>query len=300
MTECPRCGRCAEPGITTCPADGSRMTPVPTVPRVIDGRYRLEQVIGRGGMGAVYRGWDTQLEREVAVKIVRAELLSGEQAQLRFRRDAQIVERLRHPAIVAIYEFGTFAAGGAYLVMEFVRGEDLRRVLQRERHLEPDRAAEILTSVCAGVEAAHRDGVLHLDLKPENVLLSGADGAAKILDFGFARALDERHERSGRIIIGTPAYMAPEQLRGEAPDARADVFSLGVIAYEMLSGDLPFGRGSLAEVVFAQTRGLRPPGAALGSAAIERAIRAALDPDVDRRPASLQAFAHLLRAALRM
>ena len=289
MTECPRCGRCAEAGVTTCPADGSRMTPVPSVPRLIDGRYRLEQVIGRGGMGAVYRGRDTQLEREVAVKIVRADLLNGEQAQLRFRRDAQIVERLRHPAIVAIYEFGAFAGGGAYLVMELVRGQDLRRVLQREGRLEPDRAAEIMTSVCAGVEAAHRQGVLHRDLKPENILLPESDGAARVLDFGLGDGL----------IAGTPAYMSPEQLRGEAADGRTDVFSLGVIAYEMLTGELPFGRGSFGEVALAQARGVRPrPGAI--PPGVDRAVRAALDADVDRRPPSPQAFAHMLNAALRM
>src|SRR5687768_3585647 len=289
MTECPRCGRCAEAGVTTCPADGSRMTPVPSVPRLIDGRYRLEQVIGRGGMGAVYRGRDTQLEREVAVKIVRAELLDGAQAQLRFRRDAQIVERLRHPAIVAIYEFGTFAAGGAYLVMELVRGQDLRRLLQREGHLEPDRAAEILASVCAGVEAAHRQGVLHRDLKPENILLPESDGAARVLDFGMGDGL----------IAGTPAYMSPEQLRGQATDGRTDVFSLGVIAYEMLTGELPFGRGSFGEVALAQARGVRPPPGAIAPG-VDRAIRAALDADVDRRPPSPQALAHMLSAALRM
>jgi eukaryotic-like serine/threonine-protein kinase len=195
-------------------------------------------------------------------------------------------------------------------VMELVRGEDLRRVLQREGRLEPDRAARILSAVCGGIEAAHREGVLHRDLKPENILLPGGEVEAKVLDFGVAKVVEDTRDHAGvadpgtiltmeGMIIGTPAYMAPEQLRGGPSDARTDVFSLGVIAFEMLSGELPFGRGSLAEVVLAQARGVPPLGAA-NRPALERAVRTALEPDADRRPASPQAFAHLVCAALEL
>jgi serine/threonine-protein kinase len=311
MGECPRCGRCEDGAVRLCPADGTPMRLVPTVPRVVDNKYRIEQLLGRGGMGAVYRARDVRLERLVAVKVVRAELLGDADARRRFRREAQIVARLQHPAIVAVYDYGTLDSGGAYLVMELVRGEDLRRVLLREGRLEPLRASRILTSVCGGIEAAHREGVLHRDLKPENILLPGGDADAKVLDFGVAKVVaDEQREAlpegldpgtmvtAQGMIVGTPAYMAPEQLRGAAADARTDVFSLGVIAYEMFSGELPFGRGSLAEVVLAHARGVPPLKGPDLAPAIDRAVRAALEQDADRRPASPQAFAHLVRAAV--
>jgi GAF domain-containing protein len=309
MMECPRCGRCEDADVRHCPADGSTMKPSANVPRVIDGKYRLEQLLGRGGMGAVYRARDMRLDRLVAVKVVRGELVGDPDARRRFRREAQIVARLQHPGIVSVFDYGTVPAGAAYLVMELVRGEDLRRVLVREGRLEPDRAARILSSVCAAIEAAHREGVLHRDLKPENILLPGDDTGAKVLDFGVAKVIaQDRHDTSltsgeaptiltlEGAVVGTPAYMAPEQLRGHTPDARTDVFSLGVIAYEMLTGVLPFGRGSLADVVLAQARGpaavddsLPPP--------LARAVSAALETDPDRRPPSPIAFAHLINAA---
>ena len=314
MMECPRCGRCEDAGVATCPADGTPMRPVPAVPRVVDDKYRLEQLLGRGGMGAVYRARDLRLDRRVAVKVVRAELLGDPEARRRFRREAQLVARLQHPSIVSIFDYGSLPDGGAFLVMELVKGEDLRRLLLREGRLEAPRAARILTSVCSAIEAAHREGVLHRDLKPENILLPAGEADAKVLDFGVAKLIaeDRAHEDTGDAlvpdaatvvtaagtIVGTPAYMAPEQLRGAAPDGRTDVFSLGVIAYEMLSGELPFGRGTLADVVLAQTRGVAPIAGGDVSPAVERAVRAALDPDADRRPATPQAFAHLINAAV--
>jgi len=308
LMECPRCGRCEAAGTAMCPADGTPLQAVPSVPRVVDNKYRVEQLLGRGGMGAVYRARDMRLDRLVALKVVRAELLGDPEARRRFRREAQIVARLQHPSIVSVFDYGTFVDGGAYLVMELVRGEDLRRVLQREGRLEPQRAILILSSVCAAIEAAHRDGVLHRDLKPENIFLPVGDMAAKVLDFGVAKVIDRGEPAAGGeagtmataagSIVGTPAYMAPEQFHGAAPDARTDVFSLGVIAYEMLSGDLPFGRGSLAEVVLSQARGVRPMPAGTVPAPLDTAVRAALETDPARRPATPQAFAHLLVAAV--
>jgi GAF domain-containing protein len=310
MMECPRCGRCADADVRTCPSDGSTMRPSAGVRLVLDGKYRLEQLLGRGGMGAVYRARDMRLNRLVAVKVVRAELVGDPDARRRFRREAQIVARLQHPGIVAVYDYGTLPDGGAYLVMELVRGEDLRRVLVREGRLDPARTARILSGVCGAIEAAHREGVLHRDLKPENILLPGKDGDVKVLDFGVAKvvAFDRLEAMPSAAdgptmvtvegsVVGTPAYMAPEQLRGQPPDARTDVFSLGVIAHEMLTGSLPFGRGSLADVVLAQARGLPPEGIDGLTPALGRAVRAALEPDPDRRPPSPQAFAHLLNAA---
>lgn len=306
MTECPRCGRCEEPGTALCPADGSAMKPVASIPRVVDNKYRIEQLLGRGGMGAVYRARDVRLDRMVAVKVVRADLLNDSDAQRRFRREAQIVARLQHPAIVSVFDYGTFADGGAFLVMELVKGEDLRHVLQREGRLDPPRALRIMSSVCGAVEAAHREGVLHRDLKPENILLPGREVEAKVLDFGVAKVMtDDRRDEDATLargslvtavglIVGTPAYMAPEQLHGHPPDARTDVFSLGVVAFEMMTGELPFGRGTLADIVLAHARGVvaspqhpLPPD-------LDEVVRAALSRDPDKRPPSAEAFAHLL------
>ena len=198
--------------------------------------------------------------------------------------------------------------------MELGRGEDLRHVLQREGRLAIDESMSILSAVCSAIGAAHREGVLHRDLKPENILLPSGGGPPKVLDFGVAKIVgDERRdddrldEASGEMrtaltaagmIVGTPAYMAPEQFHAVPADARTDVFSLGVVAYEMLSGELPFGRGTLAEVVLAQARGVPTMRGGVIPAAAERAIRSALDADPDRRPASPQEFATLLSAAL--
>ena len=275
---------------------------------MIDNKYRVEQLLGRGGMGAVYRARDVRLDRLVALKVVRADLLGDTEARQRFRREAQIVAGLQHPSIVSVFDYGTFTGGGAFLVMELVRGEDLRHVLQREGWLDTERALKILSAVCAAIEAAHRQGVLHRDLKPENILLPGGGIEAKVLDFGVAKVIREDpggHETlaadspalltAAGMIIGTPAYMAPEQLHGITPDARCDIFSLGVIAFEMLTGELPFGRGSLADIVLAQAQGVPafPPGRRLPGG-LEHAVRAALNPDPDKRPPTVQAFAQLL------
>ena len=225
LSECPKCGRCEEPDVRNCPVDGSPMVSAHGVPRTVDNKYRIEQLLGRGGMGAVYRARDMRLDRLVALKVVRAELLSDPEARLRFRREAQIVARLQHPSIVAVYDYGTFADGGAYLVMELVKGEDLRHVLQREGQLEAAHALKILRAVCSAIEAAHREGVLHRDLKPENILLPPG-GDAKVLDFGVAKVIDTPQQGASEtvtapptlmtapgLIIGTPAYMAPEQFQ---------------------------------------------------------------------------------------
>jgi serine/threonine-protein kinase len=279
----------------------------PAAPQIVDGKYRIEQLLGRGGTGAVYRARDVPGDRLVALKIVGAELFGDPETRRQFQREAAIIGRLRHPAIVAVYDVGTLADGSAYLVMELVHGEDLRHLLQREGRLDLQRALPILTTVCAAIEAAHREGILHRDLKPENILLPGGDVEAKVLDFGVATVIDALHApiadaatiaTAAGMIVGTPAYMAPEQLRAGPTDARTDVFSLGVIAFEMLTGDLPFGRSSLADIVLAHARAV--PHMTDVAAPLARAIRSALEAEPDRRPASPQAFAHLISAAAAM
>jgi serine/threonine protein kinase len=311
LVECPRCGRCSDASVHHCPVDGSPIKRSSSIPLVLNDRYRFERLLGRGGMGSVYRARDLAQNREVAIKVIRAELIRDAAAHERLRREAQTLARLHHPSIVTVYDYGTLADRSPFLVMELVKGHDLRHELVSEGRLEPARVCRILSAICDAMAAAHGDGVLHCDLKPENVLLPDDGVEAKVLDFGVARAIGaetgERSKRAGdgrsrpviveEPIVGTPAYMAPEQLRGDPPDARTDVFSLGVIAYEMLVGDLPFGGGSVAEVVLAQNRGLPTTCIETLPAPLSRAVQEALALDADRRPPSPQALAYLISAA---
>jgi predicted Ser/Thr protein kinase len=267
---------------------------------VVDGKYRVDTVIGQGGMGAVFRAWDVRLERDVAIKVVRGDLLSNPDSRERFRRESQIVARLQHPAIVTVFDYGTLTDGAAFLVMEFVPGEDLRHLLKRERQLAPDRVAELLTGIAAGVESAHKAGILHRDLKPENILLPASGTGPKVVDFGVAKLTTTAAAGSGTItgagtIVGTPAYMAPEQLRGEGVDGRADVFSLGVMTFEMLTGKLPYGAGSFLDIGMRQAAGSAEVDTGDMPAALAAVIRQAIAFDKDTRPSSPLTFASELK-----
>jgi serine/threonine-protein kinase len=309
LSMCPSCHRCYDVAdlrrgsVAVCPDDGTRLQPVIGMPALIDGKYRVDAVVGRGGMGAVFRARDLRLQRDVAVKIVRADVMGGDVARARFQREAQIVARLQHPAIVTIFDYGTLSAGAAYLVMEYVHGEDLRHRLRREKTLPPTATVELLAGVAAGVDAAHRAGVLHRDLKPENILLPASGTGPKVLDFGVAKMTDSTTPAGDRLtqrgtIIGTPAYMSPEQLRGEVLDARADVFSLGVMAFEMLTGRLPFGTGSFVDLALRQARGVQSIDVEGLSANARTALVRALSLDRDERPPTAAGFAEELRLLL--
>jgi eukaryotic-like serine/threonine-protein kinase len=267
----------------------------------IDGKYRIDALVGRGGMGAVYRARDTGLERDVAVKVVRGDLVASPEARERFKREAQLAARLHHPSIVTVFDYGTLPDGSAYLVMEYVRGEDLRARLMRGT-LDWKDAVRLLAAVADGVDAAHREQILHRDLKPENVLLPESGGPPKVLDFGVAKMMASGDSRgtvtSGATIVGTPAYMAPEQLRGEAVDRRTDVYSLAVMAYEMLTGRLPFGAGTFVEVAVRQQADEPPLDAASLPDRMAGVLRRALSFQPTRRPETAMAFAAELRQAL--
>ncbi|MBL9130424.1 MAG: serine/threonine protein kinase [Verrucomicrobiaceae bacterium] len=202
----------------------------------------IETPLGRGGMGAVYLGRQVSLDREVAVKVLASELADDPQFLERLEREARVMARLRHPNIVAVHDFQR-TDDGAAIVMEFVEGGSLREKLQQHpKGLPVDEALRILRQIAAGLEAAHASGVIHRDMKPENVLID-ADGTARVTDFGLALPL---HEASTRLTlagtaVGTVDYMAPEQFRGAEADARLDVFALGVMAYELLTGQTPRG-----------------------------------------------------------
>jgi hypothetical protein len=303
---------------TLAPA-GQSQTSTPTVIRsgsgsggtgmavgtVVDGKYRVDAVIGQGGMGAVFRAWDLRLERPVAIKVVRADLLGDPDSRARFRRESQIVARLQHPAIVTVFDYGTLPDGAAYLVMEFVSGEDLRRVIKREGRLPAARTAELLGGICAGVESAHKSGIFHRDLKPENILLPESGTGPKVLDFGVAKLTtpanitDGGTLTAGGTIVGTPAYMSPEQLRGEAIDARTDVFSLGVMTFEMLLARLPYGGGSFIDIGMKQAAGEKQVECGDLPAALADVLRRAIAYKKEQRPSSPLDFADELRTALK-
>jgi GAF domain-containing protein len=290
------------PTVIRTPGGGTRWSVA--VGAVIDNKYRVDAAIGQGGMGAVFRAWDLRLERPVAIKVVRADLLSDPDSRARFRRESQIVARLQHPSIVTVFDYGTLADGAAYLVMEFVPGEDLRQLMRREGRLAAGRTAELMQGICAGVESAHKSGIFHRDLKPENVLLPDSGTGPKVLDFGVAKLTPQANTTQGGTltvggtVVGTPAYMSPEQLRGDVVDARTDVFSLGVMAYEMVMARLPYGSGSFIDIGVKQAAGEHAVDCRDLPEALGAAIRRAIAYDKDKRPASPAAFAHDLRIAI--
>ncbi|HEY2291486.1 MAG TPA: protein kinase [Thermoanaerobaculia bacterium] len=207
------------------------------VGRVV-GSYRIVEKIGEGGMGAVYRAVDEMLEREVAIKAIRPELAREPEIVERFRAEAKILARIHHPAIATIYSF--FHDGGElFLAMEYVFGRTLSAVLTDGGALPWRRAVALLSSCLDGIEQAHRAGIIHRDLKPDNLMLTPAD-TLKVMDFGIARMPGSNHLTRTGLLIGTLRYVAPEQIRGEEVDRRTDVYALGVVLYQMLTGRVPF------------------------------------------------------------
>jgi len=245
VKECPSCGRCYDASAVACSHDGSELSLSLPVERTIDGRYRLDRLIGKGGMGAVYEATDLRLNRVVAVKVMTGRLFGDTAALRRFSREAQASARLVHPNIVRLYDYGELSADGAFLVLELVRGVTWRRMLSEKGVLAPDFASVLFEQLMAGVEAAHSASIIHRDLKPDNVIIQGAGDAltAKILDFGLAKMRGSGFPDSGSmtapgVTVGTLGYMSPEQYLGANVDERSDVYSIGVMALETLTGKL--------------------------------------------------------------
>jgi serine/threonine protein kinase len=221
-------------------------------------RYQVGDTLGFGGMSEVHRGRDLRLGRDVAIKVLRADLARDPSFQTRFRREAQNAASLNHPAIVAVYDTGeTQGETGTipYIVMEYVDGETLRDLLKREGSLAPKRAMEIVADVCAALDFSHRHGIVHRDIKPANVMLTRA-GAVKVMDFGIARAVADGQATmtATAAVIGTAQYLSPEQARGEAVDARSDVYATGCVLFELLVGAPPFTGDSPVAVAYQHVR----------------------------------------------
>jgi serine/threonine-protein kinase len=261
------------------------MTELPTAAGADFVGYRIEEEIGRGGMGVVYRAYDLRLKRLVALKLIAPELARDERFHERFARETELAMSLEHPNVVPIYDAGD-VDGRLYLAMRLVPGSDLRKLLQTERALEPARTLTICRQVASALDAAHAKGLVHRDVKPSNVLLD-EDEHVYLADFGLTRRLDERGAllADGRSL-GTPAYFAPEQIEGTPVDGRADLYALGCVLFECLTGAPPFGRGSRLETAWAHLEEEPPRVHALVPElpeALDPVIRTALAKEPDDR-----------------
>ena len=228
-----------------------------TTPRLLSERYELGGTLGYGGMSEVHRGLDTRLGRDVAIKVLRADLARDPQFQMRFRREAQNAAALNHPAIVAVYDTGEVQGETGplpYIVMEFVDGQTLREIVKGTGPMTQQRVIEVMADVCAALDFSHRHQIIHRDVKPANIMINHA-GAVKVMDFGIARALGEgQNVTQTAAVIGTAQYLSPEQARGEAVDARSDVYAAGCVLFELLTGDPPFTGDTPVAVAYQHVR----------------------------------------------
>lgn len=275
--------------------------------RMLAGRYSVGEMLGQGGMSTVYKGTDVKLGRQVAIKIMRANLADDEQFRLRFRQEAQSASRLAHPSVVRVLDAGDdliqSAAGPQrlpFIVMEYVDGKDLREMLS-DGPLSPTEASRVVDAVLTALEYSHRAGIVHRDIKPANIMVTRS-GQVKVMDFGIARAVSETSStlQQTTAILGTAAYFSPEQAKGEAIDARTDLYSAGVLLYELLAGQLPF-TGDTAVAVAYQHVSERPQPPSVHnselSPELDRVVLHALAKDRGRRFQSAAEFRDALRLA---
>lgn len=236
-------------------------------PRLLGGRYQLGAIIGRGGMADVIEASDIRLGRKVAIKLMRRELASDPLFLARFRREAQAAAGLNHPTIVAVYDSGedfvgsgTEAASLPYIVMELVEGQTLRDILRSGNGFTAERALQVARDVLTALDYSHRNGIVHRDIKPANVMIT-KNGAIKVMDFGIARAMSDSGNTltASQTVMGTAQYLSPEQARGAEADMRSDIYSLGCLLYEMLTGKPPFTGESAVAIAYQHVSGLVIP-----------------------------------------
>ncbi len=307
---CPQCGQSLEQMRApsgSMPGDARPASSGSFVGRVIDGKYRIEAPLGKGGMGSVYRARRLLIGDQVALKILQPDWVSDPEMLERFRREAQTAARLKHPNVVTIHDFGRTADGQVYLVMELVEGRNLREVMRGREPLDADFIAEVLEQIGAALDESHRHGIVHRDLKPENILLTegATDWRVKLLDFGIAHWRDLKPGAATLTqtgaVLGTPRYMSPEQCLGQEIDGRSDVYALGIMLFEMLTGVAPFN-SPMPSVLIAQHLYNEPPSLrALNpdiAPAIEQIVLQALSKQREARQPTAGALARQFAAAL--
>ena len=269
-------------------------------PQEIAGRYRIERRLGAGGMSTVFLAQDTVLERPVAVKLLAEHLADDEAFVERFQREALSAARLQHPNIVQVFDYGLDASSHRhFIVMEFVDGPSAADLLRDQKRLEIDEAVAIARDACHGLDYAHRAGVVHRDVKPGNLLISDESGTTKLADFGIAKATEQTRITQVGSVLGTAAYLSPEQAHGDDAGPRSDIYSLGVCAYQMLTGRLPHEYGSLTELALKQREEPIAPIAELRPTVpheLDLAIAVALERDPADRYDNALDFAHALEA----
>jgi eukaryotic-like serine/threonine-protein kinase len=271
----------------------------------LSSRYELGDRLGSGGMSNVYRATDRTLERTVAVKVLAEHLSDDERFVARFRREALAVAKLVHPNIVQVYDTG-IDEGRHYIVMEFVDGRSGAQILQRQGALDAETAAEIGVQACAGLDYAHRRGIIHRDVKPGNLMIvggpvGGGPMTVKLTDFGIARAIEQTRITQVGSVVGTAAYLSPEQVRGEEATPATDVYALGVVLYQFLAGRLPYEGSTLAELAVRQQNARPLPPSTYNEDVPETlgaAVLRALEGDTSRRYASADELAGALQLGL--
>ncbi len=258
LKECPKCGVCYDSVAERCERDGAELTLTLPVERTLDGKYRLERALGRGGFGAVFEASDLRLQRQVAAKVMMGSLFGDPVALRRFEREARAAARIDHRNITRVYDYGAVGSGGAYLIMELVAGRTWRAELRRSTVISPARASDWFRQLLDGLQFAHTLGIVHRDLKPENVMIVETPGGdeLKVMDFGLAKVLDAGTGATELVsaagtAMGTLGYMAPEMLTGGVADERADLFAVGVMVVETLVGARPFGGQTPQEILLA-------------------------------------------------
>src|SRR5215210_863711 len=265
----------------------------------LSGRYRLDAQIGAGGMSTVYLAFDQTLERRVAIKLMHREIASDSDQLERFRREARAVAQLSHPHIVGVIDAGE-DEGRPYIVFEYVEGETLKDRIRRMGRLPVDEAIAYAIEIARALGCAHQGGIVHRDIKPQNILID-EEGTAKVTDFGIARSLTEEGLTAEGRVLGTTDYVSPEQALGHAVDGRSDVYSLGVVLFEMLTGDVPFHGENQVAVAMKHVREALPDVQALRpevSASVARVVDRATDKDLDHRYPDAPAFVRDLEDAL--
>lgn len=310
MKECPACKNCFVDQFIHCPTDGNELTASIAGDTVLDGRYLLEKRLGQGGMGIVFRARHVFLKTPYAIKVILPDLVGNDpMLATRFRQEAMVAARIGHRNIVNVTDFGVVGGKMPYLVMDLIIGRSLHDMLVAEKRLGPGPALEIMSALCAGVGAAHGQGIIHRDLKPLNVMMQEkkpVSEAVKVLDFGLAKI------KSGELLgsfvaaqttglMGSPYYMAPELWSDDEPDARSDIYSLGVILYQMLAGDVPFKGPSLPAIMKKHLSDSPPPFTERGvnvSPAIEHVVSRALAKRREDRMSSVEEFIAELREAV--